>query len=67
MTAVEARNHYELREAQHRGVDPTEMLLEGLTTDQIRALDKRVRHTEQEKADIMLMRRRLADFSQASP
>jgi hypothetical protein len=43
----QARHHYELREAQHRGVDPTEMLLEGLTTDQIRALDNRVRTSEQ--------------------
>jgi hypothetical protein len=44
-------HHYELREAQHRGVDPTEMLLEGLTTDQIAALDKRVRQTEQAQLD----------------
>jgi hypothetical protein len=44
-------HHYELREAQHRGVDPTEMLLEGLTTDQIAALDKRVRQGEQVQVD----------------
>jgi hypothetical protein len=49
--SVEARNHYELREAQHRGADPTDMLLEGLTTDQIRALDQRARLSEQQKLD----------------
>jgi hypothetical protein len=49
--SLEAMHHYELREAQHRGVDPTEMLLEGLTTDQIAALDKRVRQTEQAQLD----------------
>jgi hypothetical protein len=49
--SVEARNYYELREAQHRGVDPTDMLLEGLSTDQIRALDQRARLSEQQKLD----------------
>jgi hypothetical protein len=49
--SLEAMHHYELREAQHRGVDPTEMLLEGLTTDQIAALDKRVRQGEQVQVD----------------
>jgi hypothetical protein len=49
--SLEAMHHYELREAQHRGVDPTEMLLEGLTTDQIAALDKRARQGDQVQVD----------------
>jgi hypothetical protein len=65
--SVEARNHYELREAQHRGVDPTDMLLEGLTTDQIRALDERVRHSDQEKADMLSLGEDLLTFHSLHP
>jgi hypothetical protein len=35
----------------HRNVDPTDILLEGLTTEQIRALNQRVQHTEQAKLE----------------
>ena len=49
--SVEAMHHYETREAMHRNLDPTEILLEGLTTEQIAALDKRARQTEQVKLD----------------
>jgi hypothetical protein len=49
--SLEAMHHYETREAMHRNVDPTDILLEGLTTEQIRALDQRVQHTEQAKLE----------------
>ncbi len=49
--SLEAMHHYETREAMHRNVDPTEILLEGLTTDQIAALDKRARQGEQAQLD----------------
>jgi len=46
--SLEAMHHYETREAMHRGgVDPTDILLDGLSPEQIAALDKRVRTSEQ--------------------
>jgi hypothetical protein len=45
--SLEAMHHYETREAMHRNVDPTDILLEGLSPEQIAALDQRVRQTEQ--------------------
>jgi hypothetical protein len=65
--SVEARNYYELREAQHRGVDPTDMLLEGLSTDQIRALDQRARLSEQEKVDMVSLGEDLLTFHSLHP
>jgi hypothetical protein len=61
-------HHYETREAMHQGgVDPTDILLDGLSTEQIAALDKRARQTEQEKVDILIMGEDLLTFRELHP
>jgi hypothetical protein len=65
--SLEAMHHYETREAMHRNVDPADILLAGLTPEQIRALDERARKSEQEKVNVLLMGKDLLTFKDLHP
>jgi len=63
----EAKEHYELREAMHRGIDPTQILLEGLSLEQIRALDTYSRRSDKDREDALAMQIAISDFRELHP